>query len=670
MILLKLVICNFRSFYGTQTVNFSRPGERAVTVIHGENGGGKTNFLNAIYWCLTGKFTARLQNPSGLINRAAWDESKNPQCYVALRFEHEDIEYQATRTLFGQKSELVVVRIDSDAPRTIDRAEVFIDKIIPSALSKWFFFDAEAIGELELSGSENFKQSLRRILGFELVDSLKDDLDTCLNQKQAALARVVNSKSLDEIKRQIDNLSALIPSQKSKVEELEQASAAADAHLEKLDKKLRELPSSKPLMHQRSQLEQRRKNVFAELKEARESVLAQLAKGTPAILMLGDAKQIKDLLIVKENSGRLPAPYSEQLVEDLLHKAECLCGRPLCAGSIEYDKISSLKKKGSNSEFNNRIRNIQFAVKEIEGASASHEDELYRLEQRVQAKEIELGEIDEDLKRIRKELDGINEDQVSEIEKERREVFTRAKEFSGELKLLLTYLSNNQKNLADLNLRFEKESQKLGVGDAIKKEIRKIKTIKDYLTESLRQQEIRALNILQIELNRVLDLYLTKHFKAKIDPRRYRVDLLDQSDRPVGDSTGEGQVLRFAFITAVVALAGRKTQEKIEFLAEPTLAPLVLDAPFSALDPEYQSSVARNLAANTTQLVLLLSSAGWGQEIEKVLTPHVGGRYLLVSRQAGDRGDKPIKKLNVAGQSFQMNEYNAERDETSIREVV
>ena len=145
--------------------------------------------------------------------------------------------------------------------------------------------------------------------------------------------------------------------------------------------------------------------------------------------------------------------------------------------------------------------------------------------------------------------------------------------------------------------------------------------------------------------------------------------MLDTQGRQVGRSTGEGQVLKFAFITTVVALAGRKTQEKIDFLAEPTNAPLVLDAPFSALDPEYQGSVAENLANQSTQLVLFLSSAAWGESVASALEGRVKKRYMLVSREAGPKGNKPVKTMTLGGKKLTLNEYGADRDESVIVEV-
>jgi hypothetical protein len=44
-------------------------------------------------------------------------------------------------------------------------------------------FDAEAIGTLELSRSESFRQDLRKTLGFGLVDTLLRDLDAVQSEE-------------------------------------------------------------------------------------------------------------------------------------------------------------------------------------------------------------------------------------------------------------------------------------------------------------------------------------------------------------------------------------------------------------------------------------------------------------------------------------------------------
>ena len=108
-----------------------------------------------------------------------------------------------------------------------------------------------------------------------------------------------------------------------------------------------------------------------------------------------------------------------------------------------------------------------------------------------------------------------------------------------------------------------------------------------------------------------------------------------------------------------------KTQEKIDFPSQTDGGALVLDAPFSALDPEYQSSVAENLASQSSQLVLLLSSAAWGMQLQMPSTPHIGRRYADFP-PGWPRGNKPIKDDANLGKTITLNEYESDRDESVV----
>ena len=50
----KLIINNFRQFFGEIEIEFSTDELKNVTVVHGANGSGKTSLLNAFKWCFYG----------------------------------------------------------------------------------------------------------------------------------------------------------------------------------------------------------------------------------------------------------------------------------------------------------------------------------------------------------------------------------------------------------------------------------------------------------------------------------------------------------------------------------------------------------------------------------------------------------------------------------------
>ncbi|WP_410172373.1 AAA family ATPase, partial [Enterobacter bugandensis] len=54
----RIKLVNFRQFYGNNNIiEFSTDSTYNVTLIHAENGVGKTTILNSILWCFYGKFT-------------------------------------------------------------------------------------------------------------------------------------------------------------------------------------------------------------------------------------------------------------------------------------------------------------------------------------------------------------------------------------------------------------------------------------------------------------------------------------------------------------------------------------------------------------------------------------------------------------------------------------
>src|SRR4051794_34049735 len=92
---------NFRQFEGqTLRLEFARPGERNVTVIHGSNGAGKTTLLNALTWALYGMFTDAFASSDQLINRnviRAASPGARIECSVEMMFEHNDRKYWLER---------------------------------------------------------------------------------------------------------------------------------------------------------------------------------------------------------------------------------------------------------------------------------------------------------------------------------------------------------------------------------------------------------------------------------------------------------------------------------------------------------------------------------------------------------------------------------------------
>jgi archaellum component FlaC len=462
----------------------------------------------------------------------------------------------------------------------------------------------------------------------------------------------------------------VLPAQYEAAASLDRERQNLTSELEYVRTELAKQPKAEPLERRRRAVETQIVKLDEE-KRLRSGKAAQIVgAAAPALILLEMTKQLEGALEEQEVKGSLPSPYSDQLVKDILSAKLCVCGRPVIEGSPEAHKIHDLMKFASTGVLNKRISDVRYLIRDIERQGRSFPVDIQTVRSRIADIDTELGRLEEELKELTRELQGIKMDEIQKLERQRMSLEKQREKVLLQAGGILQQIESNEKRKKELKGRYEATAKKLAVNQRLKKELDKTTRLIDYIRRSSAAQEQQALLLLSHELNSVLDKYLTKHYKAKINAHTYAVQLLDQEGRKVGHSTGEGQVLKFAFIAAVVAMAAKKTQQKIQWLSEPTVAPLVLDAPFSALDPEYQGSVARNLAAQTTQLVLMISSAAWGEKVESAVKPYVGKRYLIVSKEAGLQGDKPIKHLMIRGKKHVLNEYGAPYPESVFEEVL
>ena len=389
MRLLSLVISDFRGFFGLQQVDFAAEDKKRVTILFGENGAGKTNFLNAIHWCITGRFTPRFQDQKLLVNKEAFKQGQR-ECYVELLFKDEESsggkEYRVRRCATNEKQiSFEVFQIEEGNSKLIDRGESLIQLLLPPGLISWFFFDAEAIGSLELSGSEEFKRGLRKTLGFELIDRLLTDLDSVQAKTRREVATQSNDKQLLALQSQMDQIDLVLPGQEKSLEALQASIKETAAEMALNNSALSKLPQAEPLQRQRESEEFKKKRLQDELKSLSAKAALIIGRAGPALVLNELTTKLEGKLEDQEVKGRLPAPYSDQLVQDILNQELCICGRPVIEGSHEAHKINELLKFASTGALNQRISDVRYLIRDIERNSSEFPIQIAEIRQQISA---------------------------------------------------------------------------------------------------------------------------------------------------------------------------------------------------------------------------------------------------------------------------------------------
>ena len=216
---------NFGVYAGENIFEFSH--SLPVVLIGGMNGRGKTTFLEAILLALYGdnskaykesKYKTYGQYLRSYVNKNSWSQS----CYIELQFILNEKDYE----------EYIVSREWNVNEFLTNNWPMFVENIIPSALSSFYFFDGEKIAELAVDSTDiEMKESIRAMLGLTVLDVLKNDLARSLRRTEKniinenASAELQNSKEevqqiTDEITKIDDDITKLVANISSKKEQI------------------------------------------------------------------------------------------------------------------------------------------------------------------------------------------------------------------------------------------------------------------------------------------------------------------------------------------------------------------------------------------------------------------------------------------------------------------
>lgn len=675
MRIIRLELENFRNFYGRHSVEFSCDTHLPITLLVGENGAGKTTLMNAIHWVLTDSLTSRLSNPDLLMNKDAIQEGKSElKVRLELLDDLNGTQYRIQRTRYKGKSssELTVHKIKKDGvsenvPTGI--AKDYLSKVFPETLARWFIFDGEALGEMGLDGNPQFKNELQQAFGFLTLRTLISDLGALLRKYQKEESSQSNNSELQEIELRIEQNETMRDRVLERSKELGIQLKNEEQACEEYRQQLQGMERSGGLETKRGAAKARQSELSQKIALKEESRRRLLEDSTAALMMSEIAEALDEKFSGREQNQSLPAPYGDRLIEDIRKSQLCVCGRPVHPGSDEETQILRLLDTAGTSILNHRISVIRSSLTNIQNTERDFQTTLDQLNADINDFQVEIAEQKQIETDMTERIRNIDVDKVRELEQKRLAAELRVKQIVHENGAVSVQLSETKIALERYIERRKTIVNQLKRDTEIARKISKLERVLRFVESEFNRQEREVLSVISDELSDVLTRYFTKHFKATVDPTDYRVDVFDIDGRPAALSTGEWLMVKFAFIATIVGMAAKNTKiSKVNWISEPVVAPLVLDAPFSALDPEYRANTAINLASNVEQLILMTNSDAWNGDLKKRLVSKIGKRYLILSHAKGP-ALATEKSIVIDDKKYALNFYNSERDESRIQEI-
>ena len=604
---------NFRNFKDRGEIRCSTDGK--VTIVYGKNGDGKTTLHQLFQWVFYGRVHFNKTTTDRLYNLQY--ENDLPigslfDVFGCIDFEHDGKQYSVRRTYTYKKGlsesekiadDFSVSMMDEDNNwRRLDKPKETIEKLLPSGLSDYFFFDGESmIADLRVKGRDSavkLRKALYSMFDLDILESAINDLGRT-DLKTTVIGKLYLSKGTIASGGQIAAIKTNIESAMAKLDKIDIDLKTAEKKKGELQEVARQVSEQIGSHKSKAEYEKQRKS----LKNQRDVFLrnaagAQAAFGDsvldmfPRLLISKAVEDAKRKISLEVGKNKLPAGISKRLIAHLLASGttECVCGRSLCQEQKEHIRkyLDMLPPKSYSSMYNEFSQTARNWGKGYDPSRI--EDYIVQvLDNNEQASECDrqIRELDEAEKKS-PDIETLiitrqqAEEDIASLEEEIRSKSTDRKKFD-------IYLKRQMQEFD----RLTKESE---AGTKVAHKIAIMEQVAQYFRQRLDQESLTYSQKLEENIQTLIDNMLTSRRKVAVSPE-FAVRITDSFN---DESKSEGQfaVVSFAYIGGILKmLLSEECLKAKEY-------PLVLDGPFSKLDPDQRQNVVNMLPTFAPQVIL------------------------------------------------------------------
>ncbi|PSB02520.1 AAA family ATPase [Merismopedia glauca] len=647
MKLIGIRLCNFRQFYGaTPEIKIAGDIERNITVIHGNNGSGKTSLLNAFTWVLYEKFTAAFASVEQLVNKRAIAEANlnsSIECWVEVTWEHDNKRYLARRFCRAYKTEtdyevgktqlsLYFAADDGKWIITDKHQDEIIGEILPNSLHQYFFFDGERIEQIVRSDKKaEIAEAMKMLLGIEILNRSIRHLGEAKKSLDLELKQIGDSQ-IKGLMRSQNQSQIELDKKQTRQQEIIQEIEHQQLIKHEVSKTLLDLSAAQEIQNRREQLESQKALNLEQLKKSQQALKRLISSKAYTVLLPEITSSFRNLIADLRQKGELKAGISQEFVKEILERQRCFCGTELEPGSYTYQQVEAwIDKAGIAGVEETAIRMLS-QVDEIDKQAISFWEEA----DREQANISQLRQVISD---IENQLDLIHEKLRKDPSEEIRNLQKRLDDIELKIKDLTLEQGANQQKIADTNTELAnliKQIARQELNETKQKLAqRRIIATQDAierLTEVKHRQEQNFR--LQLE-SRVQEIFAQISFTPYIPKitEKYELILVENTsgvESIVAASTGENQILSLSFISSIIDKVREWSESKTLMMPDSSTFPIVMDSPFGSLDEIYRRQVAKIVPRLANQLVVLVSKTQWRGEVQAEISHKTGKQYVLV----------------------------------------
>ena len=609
----KIEYSNFRNFKERGCIRCATDGK--VTIVYGKNGDGKTTLHQLFQWILYNQVH---------FNKTASDKMYNLEyekelgldevfdVWGSIDFEHAGEEYSVRRQYTYKKGLTSSSKIkeeftlrkkdnDNDWGESLSKPEEVIEELLPSGLAEYFFFDGESmIADLGKKGKDSagkLKDALFSIFNLDIYQQAIDHIGRT-DLKTTVIGTLFKDMDDENSTGEVSIVKTNIDNAQTKIEEYEEKKKKAQETKQKNQQIIQEMSEKIGSVKSKAQYEADRKEAQlsrdASLKQVEEAQVEfgdKIASMFPKLLVHKKMQDARKYILKKAESQKLIPGVNRMLIDALLHdEVECICGRTIYEAQRErlkayyhllppdsykglYDNFTKLTQLWGNNYDREAIEKI---IKKILDAKQAA--------QRYDKKIKEIDEAEKDGKSLQKAIE--DRQKAEDIVEQQEAIIAECK---TQLYKYNTYLKKQMKEYEKLTSQSKKKAIRTEQIDIMEE-------VKEYFEEELRSRSVTYSKKLCTEIQSLINRMLTSKREVSVTPDFF-VKVFDS----FGDeSKSEGQfaIVSFAYIGGILRMLSKEQElSNKEY-------PLVLDGPFSKLDPDQRQNVIDTIPEYAPQVIL------------------------------------------------------------------
>lgn len=640
-------LCNFRQFYGeTPEIHLATDNYRNTTIIHGNNGAGKTTILNAFTWVLYEKFTAAFAESQQLVNKRAIAEAdvgSAIDCWVEVAWEHDGKRYRAKRMCRAYKqqtgvnivnNELLYLYIgDADGKwlHPQQPPDEIIGRILPASLHQYFFFDGERIEQIVRQDKRlEIAEATKILLGVEVLNRSIKHLGEAKKTLETELAQIGDTttkellKSQQQCQQEIDRI-------EQRQAEIVQEVANFKQIEQEIDRYLLELTAAKATQLQRQELERTKATHQTQLRQAQTAIKQLISTQAHTVLLTDLTQDFQKIVAQLRDRGELNQGISREFLSQLLQHQNCLCGMKLQPNTPAYTQVQNWLSRASIAVIEETTMRLITQVEDLQTKGGEFWQAIELQQQIVTTARAEISQLEISIDRLESQLRQDTNVEISNLQKRLDDIEIKVRDLTlaqGQNTQQIIHLAAQVQSLAK---QITKQQVNQDRQNLAHRRLQAAATAIAELTTMRQQQEQQFRLELEQRVQQIFQTISVTPYLPKIT-EKYELILVETTrgiETTVAASTGENQILSLSFIGGIIDRVREWSEQKLLAAPQSNTFPIVMDSPFGSLDRISRRQIAQILPQLANQLVVLVTKTQWRDEVETEMQSKIGRQYIL-----------------------------------------